>query len=76
MHHSIAHAALLVRDADEALAFYTGTLGFALVEDTPQPEPGKRRVVVAPAGADPAAGRTTLLLARAATPEQARSIGD
>ena len=76
MRHSIAHVALVVRDYDEAIAFYVGTLGFTLVEDTPQPEQDKRWVVVAPAGSDPAAGGTTLLLARAATPEQARFVGD
>ena len=76
MQHSIAHVALVVREYDEAVAFYTQKLGFTLVEDTPQSEQGKRWVVVAPAGSDPAAGGTTLLLARATTPEQARFIGD
>jgi catechol 2,3-dioxygenase-like lactoylglutathione lyase family enzyme len=68
----IAHVALVVRDYDEAIAFYTQKLGFAVVEDAHQPEQGKRWVTVAPAGA----GGTTLLLARAATPEQERFIGD
>jgi catechol 2,3-dioxygenase-like lactoylglutathione lyase family enzyme len=72
MPHEIAHVALLVRDYDEALAFYVGTLGFTLVEDTEQPEQDKRWVVVAPAGSRGA----TLLLARAATPEQRRFVGD
>jgi catechol 2,3-dioxygenase-like lactoylglutathione lyase family enzyme len=70
----IAHLALVVRDYDEALAFYIGKLGFTLVEDTYQPEQDKRWVVVAPPGAPP--GATTILLARASTPEQARFIGD
>src|SRR5688500_17927466 len=72
MTHSIAHVALVVRDYDEAIDYYTGMLGFTLVEDTYQPEQDKRWVVVAPAGSTGA----SLLLARAATPEQARFIGD
>lgn len=72
MKHSIAHVALVVRDYDEAIAFYTGKLGFTLVEDTYQPEQDKRWVVVAPAGSSGA----TLLLARASTPEQAQFIGN
>ena len=72
MKHSIAHVALVVRDYDEAIAFYTQKLGFTLVEDTYQPEQDKRWVVVAPAGSS----GTTLLLARASTPEQAQFIGN
>jgi len=72
MKHSIAHVALVVRDYDEAIAFYTQKLGFTLVEDTYQPEQDKRWVVVAPAGSSGA----TLLLARASTPEQAKFIGN
>ncbi len=70
----IAHLALVVRDYDEALAFYVGKLGFTLVEDSYQPAQDKRWVVIAPPGAPP--GATTILLARAATPDQARFIGD
>jgi catechol 2,3-dioxygenase-like lactoylglutathione lyase family enzyme len=72
MKHSIAHVALVVRDYDEAIAFYTRKLGFTLVEDTYEPEQDKRWVVVAPA----ASSGTTLLLARASTPEQAKFIGN
>ncbi len=72
MHQSIIHIALLVRDYDEAIAFSTEQLGFTLLEDTAQPEQHKRWVVVAP----PGGAGTTLLLARAATPEQERFIGD
>ncbi len=72
MKHAIVHVALVVRDYDEAIAFYTQKLGFTLVEDTYQPEQDKRWVVVAPAGSS----GTSLLLARASTPEQARFIGD
>lgn len=71
---SIAHIALVVRDYDEAIAFYVGVLGFDLIEDSYQPEQDKRWVVVAPPGAP--AGGASLLLARAAGPEQAAFIGD
>ena len=71
MAHSIAQLALVVRDYDEAIAFFTNALRFVLVEDTPR-EAGKRWVVVAPPG--PAG--TALLLARAATPEQETRIGN
>lgn len=74
MRQSLAHIALVVRDYDEALAFYVGTLGFTLVEDSYQPAQDKRWVLVAPPGAAP--GATTILLARAATPEQAAFIGN
>jgi catechol 2,3-dioxygenase-like lactoylglutathione lyase family enzyme len=70
MNQSIAHVALLVRDYDEAIAYFTERLGFILTEDTPQGE-GKRWVRVAP----PSAKGTSLLLARAADPEQAALIG-
>jgi len=69
---SIVHVALLVRDYDEAIAFYCGKLGFTLVEDTDQPEQAKRWVVVAPPGSN----GTTLLLARASTAEQAALVGN
>jgi catechol 2,3-dioxygenase-like lactoylglutathione lyase family enzyme len=69
---SIIHVALVVRDYDEAIAFYVGTLGFTLVEDTYQPEQDKRWVVVAPPGST----GTTLLLARASTPEQEPFAGN
>jgi catechol 2,3-dioxygenase-like lactoylglutathione lyase family enzyme len=45
MKHSIVHVAIVVRDYDEAIAFYTKTLGFNLVEDTYQPEQDKRWVI-------------------------------
>ena len=72
MKHAIFHVALVVRDYDEAIAFYTDTLGFTLVEDTYQPAQDKRWVGVAPAGSSGA----SLLLARATTPEQASRIGN
>lgn len=69
---SLALVSVVVRDYDEALAFYVGTLGFELVEDTCIPEQDKRWVVVRPPGAK----ESSLLLARAATPEQASRIGN
>ena len=72
MQQSIVHVALVVRDYDEAIEFYTEKLHFTLVEDTYQPEQDKRWVVVAP----PGSSGTTLLLARASTPEQEAFIGD
>lgn len=72
MQQSIAHIALVVRDYDEALAFYVGKLGFRLVEDRYQPEQDKRWVVVSP----PGAAGTSLLLARASNPAQAAFIGN
>lgn len=68
----IAHIALVVRDYDEAIAFYTQKLGFTLIDDTYQPGQNKRWVVVAP----PGSRETTLLLAKATTPEQAAHIGN
>jgi catechol 2,3-dioxygenase-like lactoylglutathione lyase family enzyme len=69
---SIIHVALVVRDYDEAIAFYCDKLHFSLVEDTYQPEQDKRWVVVAPPGSN----GTQLLLARASTPEQEAFIGN
>ena len=71
MKQSIVHIALVVRDYDEAIAFYTQKLHFTLVEDTYQPAQDKRWVVVAP----PGSCGTTLLLARASKPEQEPFIG-
>lgn len=72
MQQSIALVSLVVRDYDEALAFYLGKLGFALVEDRAMPEQGKRWVVVAPPGD---VGGAQLLLAKASGPRQADRIG-
>jgi catechol 2,3-dioxygenase-like lactoylglutathione lyase family enzyme len=62
--------ALVVREYDEAIRFFTKSLGFELLEDSPQAD-GKRWVRVAPRGEG-----TALLLARAATPEQQRAVGN
>ncbi len=74
MPQSLAHIALVVRDYDEAIAWFTGMLGFTLVADQYQPEQDKRWVLVAPPGAPE--GSTTILLARASSPEQERFIGN
>lgn len=66
----LTQLALVVREYDEAIDYFTRVLGFTLVEDTPL-SPGKRWVRVAPDHAE-----TSLLLARAATPEQASRIGN
>jgi catechol 2,3-dioxygenase-like lactoylglutathione lyase family enzyme len=72
MKQSIAHIALVVKDYDEAIDFYTNKLHFTLVEDTYQPEQDKRWVVVAP----PNSQGTSLLLAKASKPEQEPFVGN
>lgn len=72
MVQSIIHIALVVKDYDEAIEFYTKKLHFTLLEDTYQPEQDKRWVVVAP----PGSLGTTILLARASKPEQELFIGN
>jgi catechol 2,3-dioxygenase-like lactoylglutathione lyase family enzyme len=70
----LAHVALVVRDYDEAIAYFVGTLGFTLVADEAQPEQDKRWVLVAPPGAPQ--GSASILLARASTPDQAKFVGN
>ena len=72
MKQSIGLVSLVVREYDEAIGFYVGTLGFTLIEDTYVKEQDKRWVVVAPPGAT----ESRLLLARAAGHEQASRIGN
>ncbi len=71
MKQSIAHIALVVKDYDEAIKFYTEKLNFILVEDTPQSET-KRWVLVAPPGSD----GCCLLLAKAVGEEQQSIVGN
>jgi catechol 2,3-dioxygenase-like lactoylglutathione lyase family enzyme len=71
MAQTLGVIALVVRDYDEAIAYYTATLGFELVEDSRRSET-KRWVIVRP----PGSRGTDLLLARAATPEQTSRIGN
>ena len=72
MNQQLGLVALVVRDYDEALRFFVGTLGFRLVEDSLVPAQAKRWVVIAP----PGSGGAQLLLARAASPEQESRIGN
>ena len=70
----LGQLSLVVKDYDEALAFYVGKLGFRLVEDSFVPEQNKHWVVIEPPGAQ---GRgAKLLLARAAGEQQASRIGN
>lgn len=72
MRQEMGHIALVVRDYDEAIDFYTKKLHFVLLEDSYQEEQDKRWVVVAP----PGSRGCTLLLARASSPGQEAFIGD
>jgi catechol 2,3-dioxygenase-like lactoylglutathione lyase family enzyme len=75
MTQSLGYVALVVRDYDEAIAYFTEKLGFRLVEDsgaTDRNGQDKRWVLVAPQGSP----GTNLLLARASTPEEASRIGN
>ncbi len=70
MKQKIGHIALLVRDYDEAISFYTKKLRFDVREDTDLGD-GKRWVLVAPPGSE----ESCLLLAKAVSPEQESHIG-
>ena len=72
MQQRVGAVSLLVRDYDEAIAYYTAVLGFRLVEDT-ELAPGKRWAVIAPSGST---GGAYLLLARAKTPAEMAAIGN
>ena len=71
MKQFIAYLTLVVHDYDEAIAFYTQKLKFNLLEDTVL-SPVKRWVRIAPPGST----ETSLLLAKAATDEQRRTVGN
>ena len=75
MSQTLAHVALVVRDYDEAIAYFTEKLSFQVVEDSPSKDRlghDKRWVLVAPPGAQ----GTSLLLARASNDEEASRIGN
>ena len=72
MPQTLGLTALLVREYEAALAFYVGTLGFVLLEDSEVPEQSKRWVVIAPPGGSGA----QLLLARASNAEQSSRVGN
>lgn len=72
MKQSLIHVALVVRDYDEAIEFYTRKLSFELLEDIYQPEQDKRWVLVAPPNSKGAA----IVLAQASTAEQQAFVGN
>jgi catechol 2,3-dioxygenase-like lactoylglutathione lyase family enzyme len=75
MPQHIAYVSLLVRDYDEAISFFTRSLGFELIEDAPSTDRqgrGNRWVLVAP----PNSAGTNLLLAQASNQEEATRIGN
>ncbi len=75
MAQTLGYVALVVRDYDEALAFFTQSLGFTVVEDSAAKDrlgSDKRWVLVSP----PGSRGTNLLLARASTPEEASHVGN
>lgn len=75
MPQAIAHVALIVRDYDEAIAFFTQVLGFELIEDSPSKDlegRDKRWVLVAPRGSQ----GTSLLLAKASNAQEESLIGN
>jgi catechol 2,3-dioxygenase-like lactoylglutathione lyase family enzyme len=77
MKQSLLHVTLVVREYDEAIAWYTQVLNFVVIEDTYQPAQDKRWVVIAPPSSTDATGATggTLLLGRASNDEQCAFIG-
>ncbi len=75
MSQTIGYLTMVVRDYDEAIAFFTRSLGFDLIEDTPSKDRqgrDKRWVLVAPRGSH----GTAILLAKASTPEEVSRIGN
>ena len=72
MKQSIIHIALVVKDYDEAIKFYTEKMNFDLLEDTYIQEQDKRWVVISP----PNSTGATILLAKASKPEQEKFIGN
>ncbi len=76
MKQSVVHIALVVKDYDEAIDFYTKTLDFNVHEDTYIAEQDKRWVLITPPNSEGCAGGCAILLARASNEEQERFIGD
>ena len=72
MSQRLGLVSVVVKDYDEAIAFYVETLGFRLIEDTYQAAQDKRWVVVAP----PDSRESAILLARASNDHQASRVGD
>lgn len=79
MPQTLGHVTMVVRDYDEAIAFFTQKLDFLVIEDSPSKDRqgrDKRWVLMAPPGASLGSGGTSLLLARASTPEEESRIGN
>ena len=72
MRQSLVHVALVVDDYDEAIDFYTNSLGFVLVEDTYIQEQDNRWVLVAP----PGEGSAAVVLAKATSDQQSQFVGN
>ena len=75
MPQSLGYVALLVRDYDEAIAYFTQNLGFHVVEDSPSADRNgepKRWVLIAPPGSP----ETKLLLAKASTAQEISRVGN
>ncbi len=75
MPQTLGYVALLVRDYDEALAYYTQKLGFRVVEDSPSKDRNgepKRWILISPQGST----GTNLLLAKASSPGEISRIGN
>lgn len=72
MKQRIAHIALVVRDYDEAIAFFTEKLNFKIIEDSYIENQDKRWVIVAPPGAN----ECSLLLAKASNEVQEKAKGN
>lgn len=75
MPQTIAHVTLVVRDYDEAIVFFTQSLGFDLIEDTPSKDRqgrDKRWVLIAPPGSQ----GTQILLAKASNAEETSRVGN
>jgi len=75
MPQRLAYVALLVRDYDEALAYFTEKVGFHVVDDSPSTDRNgepKRWVLIAPPGSP----ETKLLLAKASTAEEISRVGN
>jgi catechol 2,3-dioxygenase-like lactoylglutathione lyase family enzyme len=75
MPQTLAYISLVVRDYDEAITFFTQSVGFDLIEDTPSKDRqgrDKRWVLVAP----PGSRGTQILLAKASNEEEVSRIGN
>jgi len=75
MTQNLVHVTLVVRGYDEAIAYFTQRLGFALIEDSPSKDrqgSDKRWVLIAP----PGSRGTQILLAKASNEEEATRVGN